>query len=58
MAAFEINIKKEEGWETIYRGQTIGHKHIIPMIEETDKLRFRCVKSVGDNVRLREFAVY
>ena len=58
VAAFEIDIKKAEGWETIYKGQTIGHKHIIPVAEEADKLRFRCVKSVSGNVKIREFAVY
>ena len=40
VAAFEIDIKKAEGWETIYKSRNAGHKHIIPMVEETDKLRF------------------
>jgi alpha-L-fucosidase len=58
VAAFEIDIKKAKGWETVYKGQTIGHKHIISLPEETDKVRFRCIKAVGDNVKIRELAVY
>ena len=58
VAAFEIDIKKAEGWETVYKGQTIGHKHIIPIAEETDKVRFRCVKAVGGHVKIREFSIY
>ena len=58
VAAFEIDAKKGGKWETIYKGQTIGHKHIIPLDEETDKLRFRVTESLDDNVIIREFAVY
>lgn len=58
VAAFEIAIKKTKGWETIYKGQTIGHKCIIPVNVETDEVRFTCTKAVGDGVKIREFAVF
>ena len=58
VAAFEIDIRKKGKWETIYTGQTIGHKHIFPIELETDELRFRCTKSLDDTVIIREFAVY
>ena len=58
VAAFEIDAKKKGKWETIYTGQTIGHKHIFPIELETDELRFRSTKSLDDTVIIREFAVY
>lgn len=58
VAAFEIDIKKADGWETVYKGHTIGHKHIISLSEETDKIRFRCVKALSNHVKIREVAVY
>ena len=36
----------------------IGHKHIIPLTAETDKVRFRCTKALDDDVKIREFALY
>jgi len=58
VAAFEIDVNTANGWETIYKGQTIGHKHIVQSAHETDRLRFRVTESVNDNVIIREFAVY
>jgi alpha-L-fucosidase len=58
VANFEIDAKKGGKWETIYKGQTIGHKHIIPVALKTEELRFRCIKSLDDDVKIREFAVY
>jgi len=57
-AAFEIAIKKGKGWETVYKGQTIGHKHIIPVDVQTNAVRFTCTRTVADSVKIREFAVY
>jgi alpha-L-fucosidase len=58
VAAFEIDAKKNGKWKIIYSGQTIGHKHIVPVELETDELRFRSMKSLDDAVIIREFAVY
>ncbi len=58
VASFEIDAKKDGKWETIYKGQTIGHKHIVPVELITEELRFRCIKSLDDDVRIREFTVY
>lgn len=58
VAAFEIAVKKGTGWQTIYKGQTIGHKRIVPVNVEADEVRFICTKAVGDGVKISEFAVF
>ncbi len=57
-ANFEIDAKKSGKWGTVSKGQTIGHKHIIPVQLYTKELRFRCTESLDGKVKIREFAVY
>lgn len=58
VSEFEIDVKKGEEWKTVYKGETIGHKHIVPIELLADGLRFRCTKSLDKDVKIRDFSVY
>ncbi|MEX2028770.1 MAG: alpha-L-fucosidase [Candidatus Curtissbacteria bacterium] len=56
--AFILEVNLDGKWKEVYRGSSIGHKHIVPIVSVvTDKVRFVALSSKGEP-QLKSMSVY
>lgn len=59
IGAYTIEVRRDGIWTTLAEGESVAHKRLHKFApSQAEVIRFRCMKSFAEPVRVRRFAVY